>query len=208
MASVRPSNIISRLVLVLLVLGTAIVVGSFFRFAEAVATATAPTDPAPADALVVFTGASTERLSTGMALLEAQKGQRLLISGVNEEVRDEEVQALIGGDKTLYECCIVLGRQAEDTVGNARELRAWVGASGVRSIILVTSNFHMQRSLREVREAIPDLEVRPYPIIEPPHDQREWWDNSAAWQGLLQEYAKYLAVSLRQEAQIDLGQGV
>jgi len=45
--------------------------------------------PPQADAIVALTGGSLERLTTGVRLLEENKGERLLISGVNRIVTDQ-----------------------------------------------------------------------------------------------------------------------
>ena len=87
-------------------------------------------DPARADAIVALTGPSSERVNTAIRLLEQGKGERVLISGVNREVRRQELRELTPGSSRLFNCCVDLGFEAEDTVGNAQEIAAWARAMG------------------------------------------------------------------------------
>ena len=43
----------------------------------------------------------------------------------------------------------MLGREADNTHGNARETAGWMRGEGYRSLRLVTSWYHMRRSLLE-----------------------------------------------------------
>ncbi len=53
------------------------------------------------------------------------RAKRLLISGVNRKVTREEMQRLLGLDAQTFNCCVDLGYEALDTVGNADETRTW-----------------------------------------------------------------------------------
>ena len=71
-------------------------------FADRVVDSTPAVEPEqPADAVVVLTGASDARLREGMRLLELRKGNRMLISGVNPEVKRGELLKLTEGSKRL-----------------------------------------------------------------------------------------------------------
>ena len=56
-----------------------------------------------------------------MQLLEAGKGKRLLVSGVNRRVTRDDLRDVTGAIKPIYDCCVDLGFQAANTKGNARE---------------------------------------------------------------------------------------
>jgi hypothetical protein len=53
-------------------------------------------------------------------------------------------------------CCVTLGFAALDTRGNARETSEWVAAGKVRSLRLVTSDWHMRRAALELENALPE----------------------------------------------------
>lgn len=164
-------------------------------FAERVIDSTPATEPAEAaQAIVVLTGASDMRIKEGMRLLERRKGTRLLISGVNREVRRPELLPVTEGSRQLYECCVDLGFEAENTIGNAQEIAAWARAKGFEELIVVTSDYHMPRSLLEIKAALPEGRFHAYPVASPSLDARAWWKSTTASRTLIIEYSKYLAI--------------
>jgi uncharacterized SAM-binding protein YcdF (DUF218 family) len=56
-------------------------------------------------------------------------------------------------------CCVTLGFSALDTRGNARETADWVREHKVRSIRLVTADWHMRRAALELGEVLPEGET-------------------------------------------------
>ncbi len=149
---------------------------------------------APADAIVVLTGASDLRLKEGMRLLERRKGARLFISGVNREVKRSELRNVTEGSKRLYDCCVDLGFEAENTVGNAREIADWAHGHEFYTLIVVTSDYHMPRSLLELKADMPDAHFVPYPVATPDLDARGWWKSPKGSRIVVLEYCKYLAI--------------
>lgn len=164
-----------------------------FAFADRVRSYTPAADPARADAIVALTGPSAERVNAAIRLLEQDKGKRVLISGVNREVRRQELRALTPGSNKLFNCCVDLGFEAEDTIGNAQEIAAWADAKGYDSLIVVTSDYHMARALTEIRAASPDLELTPYAVETPSLDNSRWWRAAVTARRMTLEYMKYLA---------------
>lgn len=165
-----------------------------FVFAERVRSLTPAPDPARAEAIVALTGPSAERVNAAIRLLEQDKGDRLLISGVNRDVRRQELRALTPGSNKLFNCCVDLGFEAEDTVGNAQEIAAWVRAKQYDSLIVVTSDYHMPRSLLELRAAAPGVRLTPYAVATPTLDNAQWWRADVSARRMTLEYLKYLAV--------------
>lgn len=190
-------------ILGLLAIVAAFVLG-FWSFAERVRAPPAP--PPQADAIVALTGGSWQRLSTGVQLLEQRKGERLLISGVNRIVTDNELYHALNVDPDLGRCCIDIGRSAEDTLGNASETAAWARERGYRRIILVTDDYHMPRSQAELSVAMPEAEIHPYPVRTRYTDPTLWRSDLSAAGRLGAEYVKYLVIRSR-EALIGLGAG-
>lgn len=165
-----------------------------FAFADRVRNFTPAPEPARADGIVALTGPSAERVNAAIRLLEQDKGERVLISGVNREVRRQELRELTPGSNRLFNCCVDLGFEAETTNGNAQEIAAWASAKGYDSLIVVTSDYHMPRSLLEIRSAAPDLELTPYAISTPSLDNSRWWRAAVTARRMTLEYVKYLAV--------------
>ncbi len=170
----------------------------FWGFANTVR-APAPPKPLPeADAVVALTGGSLDRLNTGMDLLAAGHGRRLLISGVNPRVTDLELERLLRGGGALFACCVDLGRRAEDTLGNAAETAAWAKRNGFDVLIVVTDDYHMPRSLLELKLAMPDVTLAPYPVSTRLSAERRWRHDPRAAGRLAGEYVKYLLIRVRE----------
>ncbi len=148
--------------------------------------------PAPADGVVVFTGGG-DRVASAMALLNDGAGKRLLISGVNPNVTRPVMAEMWPGEPALFDCCVDLGLEARSTEGNASELGDWTRANGYKSLILVTSEYHMPRALIEARDRLPDVAITPYAVASGHLGARGRPYSAAGWKRIGGEYAKYLA---------------
>jgi uncharacterized SAM-binding protein YcdF (DUF218 family) len=113
----------------------------------------APTG-AKTDVIVVPTGESG-RIDRGVEVLRSKSADKLLVSGVFEEVRPGEFAAEYGLTSQEMECCVVLGFSALDTRGNARETAEWIREGDYGSLRLVTSDWHMRRSRNELEQVLP-----------------------------------------------------
>jgi uncharacterized SAM-binding protein YcdF (DUF218 family) len=187
----------------ILIAAAAFILG-FWNFANGVRVPAAT--PPRADAIVALTGGTVERLTTGVRLLKQHKGARLLISGVNRLVTDEELYKVIGVDDALGTCCVDIGRTAEDTIGNASEAAEWARQHNYHDIILVTDDYHMPRSYAELSLAMPEAEIHRYPVRTRWTDPKLWRSDLGAASRLGAEYVKFLVIRGR-EAVIDLGRG-
>jgi 1-acyl-sn-glycerol-3-phosphate acyltransferase len=146
--------LLTRAVVVLAALVGIVLAAGFVAFAMSIAGARVPAG-ARAEGIVVLTGGGG-RIDGALHLLAEGRARRLLISGVNPSV---DIGALAGTvDKELevaLACCVDLGRDARDTIGNAAETRDWARTKGYTSLIVVTSDYHMPRSMAELAEAMP-----------------------------------------------------
>jgi len=182
---------VQRIFYLLMLAGLAWAAGLLFFVAElpAPATGAAPR----ADGVVVFTGRNGERLTAAMTLLSDGAAKRLLISGVNPSVtRPELAELWPGDDRTLFDCCVDLGLEAQTTTGNASELDAWARANGFTSLILVTSEFHMPRALVEAHERLPDVAITPFPVASGLIGPEGRPGTFSAWRRVSAEYTKFL----------------
>jgi uncharacterized SAM-binding protein YcdF (DUF218 family) len=173
-------------------------------FAARVDRLTPADDPAPVDGIVALTGGSGERISAAVRLLEDGKAKRLLISGVGQHVTRGELQTIVGAAKPVFDCCVDLGFQAANTLGNARETAAWTRAHGFKTLILVTADYHMPRARLELHAALPEATIETYPVATTELRTGDWWKTGAGAERMILEYCKYLAV-LARETLLDLG---
>lgn len=145
-----------------------------------------------ADAIVVLTGGHA-RLAPAAKLLEQRAGQRLLVTGVNPQTGAVALRNALDLRQADFDCCVDIGYQAADTVGNAHEITNWVAQNGYKSIIVVTNDYHMPRSLTEIRRVNDTIELIAYPISNPPAPNESIIVKSARLRVLLSEYGKFLA---------------
>ncbi len=166
-------------------------------FAARVSGSTPAPDPPSSDGIVALTGASSLRIEAAAELLEQGVAQRLLISGVNPDATREQVRQATSTAGRAFDCCVDLGFQAENTLGNARETADWARYHHYRTLILVTADYHMPRALLELRAAMPKVALHPYPVATQTLDVRRWWKTPEAARRMTVEYCKYLAVLAR-----------
>jgi len=113
--------------------------------------------PAPADrtdAAVVLTG-SGGRIDRGLEVLRLGLAPRLLVSGVDREVKPREFAREYGISARTMSCCITLGYESVDTRSNAREAARWIARSRFTSVRLVTSDWHMRRGALDLAQVAP-----------------------------------------------------
>ena len=169
-------------------------VGGFLIFASFVAR---PMDNADvrAEGIVVMTGGQ-HRLSEGARLLVEERGRRLLVSGANRAVTREDIHRASGLDARIFER-VDVGYEALDTIGNAEETRDWARARGFRRMIIVTSTYHMPRTLVELRRAMPEAIFIPHRVISSKFKNQRWWQHPGTARLLLSEYIKIIPSAAR-----------
>jgi uncharacterized SAM-binding protein YcdF (DUF218 family) len=176
----------------------AIVIGwcvGLIVYADAIPSEREKNEPS-ADAIAVLTGGSG-RLEAGLKLLGIKRAKKLFISGVYKGVDVKKLMTLHQQASATIECCVEIGDDAINTEGNAIETAGWFREKKYKSLIIVTSNYHMPRSILEFRNAMPGAILIAYPVFPKNFKRERWW----AWPGtaglLISEYTKYLLASMR-----------
>jgi uncharacterized SAM-binding protein YcdF (DUF218 family) len=177
------------------ILAGAIVFGGFLRFADSITTLKPPVDP-KADAIVVLTG-GYQRIDQAIELLRNGAGNRLLISGAHPTTTRLQIAKATQTPANLFACCVDIGYDAIDTIGNAQETVKWIHAKGYKSVLVVTNNYHMPRSIAELRYVDPQTEFIPYPVVNSDLKTKAWFTDPNAMRTMLFEYAKVLLASGR-----------
>jgi uncharacterized SAM-binding protein YcdF (DUF218 family) len=108
-----------------------------------------PADDRRTDAIVVLTG-GPNRMERGLDLLRRGRAKRMLVSGVDRDVRPADLARTYPGNENLFACCIDLGREAVDTRSNAEEVARWLKHRQLGSLRLVTTDWHMPRARFEL----------------------------------------------------------
>ena len=155
-------------------------------FASTVAFANPPEEIETTQAIVVLTGGNG-RVNAGLDLLAKDSAPKLFISGVNKGVTKDDIYASWKNPAKEKPCCIYLGYEAEDTIGNAIETREWLQKNEVKKITLVTSSYHMPRAKQELSKTLrEEIEIIPYPVFS---DDFEPW-KGRFWSLTFSEYNK------------------
>ncbi|WP_293860227.1 YdcF family protein [uncultured Alsobacter sp.] len=150
----------------------------------------------PVDGIVALTGGA-ERVSDALDLLVHGRGNRLLITGVNEKTTREELVRQRPDSKAAFACCVDLDYRALNTVGNAEQTRVWARRNGFKSLLVVTSSYHMPRTLAEIGHVLPDVQLVPHPVVPESLDIDRWWRAPQTAKLLGFEYVKFVVAMAR-----------
>ena len=121
----------------------------------------------------------------------------MLISGVGIDVRLQDLISETDLSPDIQQCCVTLGRAARDTRENAIEAAGWAASRNISSIRLVTSDFHMPRSLLEFKRRLPHTQILAEPVSVRNIRLDGWWSRPGTAMLLAGEYTKYLAIRLQ-----------
>jgi uncharacterized SAM-binding protein YcdF (DUF218 family) len=180
--------------------------GGFLWFADSVASMRPP-EGAKGDAIIVLTG-GYQRIEQAVGLLRDGVGKRLLISGVNPATTRTQIRKMTQGSSDMFSCCVDMGYKAIDTIGNANEAASWIRDHGYSAIIVVTNNYHMHRSLHELRNASPQTQFIAYPVISADLARTNWFAEPDVVRTMLYEYMKFVIAAGRDLTGLGKGDGL
>jgi uncharacterized SAM-binding protein YcdF (DUF218 family) len=151
-----------------------------------------------ADGIVVLTGGAS-RINDAIELLASGRGRHLLITGVYPATSPGEIARLMPEHEKIFACCVDLDRSAVNTLGNAIETRKWTEKRGFRSLIVVTSAYHMPRAMAELAHQLPEVVLIPFPVVTEKSRAEPWWLNGSTTKLLFSEYLKYIVAIVRMQ---------
>jgi len=172
-----------------------VLIAGFLFFAFHIANEEPPPERS-ADGIVALTGGAS-RISDAVELLASGRGRRLLITGVAPTTNTAELIRLTPEAERFFSCCIDLDYSAVNTVGNAMETRRWARERGFRSLVVVTSRYHMPRAMLEIAHRLPDVTLIPFPVVSAQARAEPWWFNAGAAKVLAFEYLKLIVAAAR-----------
>ena len=146
------------------------------------------------DAIVALTGGKN-RIAESIKILNKGLSDKLFISGVSEKtsIKDIEREAKV---KAIDETKITLGKKAHNTIENASEAFEWIKNNNIEHIRLVTSYYHIPRSLQEFKLYGMRKKILPHPVYSQ-NVAHEWWKNWGTFKLIALEYNKYAVVYIR-----------
>jgi uncharacterized SAM-binding protein YcdF (DUF218 family) len=156
-----------------------------------------------ADGIVALTGGAS-RITDAIELLASGRGKRLLISGAYRGTNSNEISRLNPEFERWVRCCVDFDRSL-NTLGNALETKRWAESRGFRSLIVVTSNYHMPRALAEIAHQLPEVALVPFPVVTDRQRAERWWVGWPTTRRMAIEYLKFLFSKLRITLDLDAG---
>ena len=140
------------------------------------------------DAIVVLTGGKGERIIEGYKQIEKSNQNKLFISGVDNTFNSEVVLVnILNFDQNIVECCIEVGYLSKNTYENALETRYWALEKKINSILLITSELHMQRA-EFLFNQLSGLKIIPFAVSNT--------ESVIPFEKLVEEYIKLIVSKL------------
>lgn len=141
-----------------------------------------------ADAIVVLAGGKG-RVEEGVRLYRQGKGRWLFFIGVDPSVRRSDLYRPLSGDPPASG--VILEKASRNTLENAIYSRDLIASKDVRSILLITSRYHMKRASILLRNSLPrDVAIYPYPV-DSKNLKEDWWSHRGSFRLLFGEFYKY-----------------
>ena len=129
-----------------------------------------------ADAIVVLTG-GLGRVSKGFELFAGGKALHLILAGVAKDATLESI--FFQKDLVHDKVNIILEKGSTSTYENAVEIKKIIEAKSIKSIILITSFYHMKRASYTFSRVLPgETRLYIYPVATPNFDEKMWWRGS------------------------------
>jgi len=138
-------------------------------------------------------------VSTAASELAKNTSLPLFISGVNEDATPDEVAEAAGVDPDFFDCCVTLGYEARTTHGNGLEISNWATKHKYSKLIVVTSNYHIERALLEIKNALPNSNLTGYAVKSPKIDAGNWMRSPQSTKRLIIEWIKWRIIGVRSQ---------
>jgi uncharacterized SAM-binding protein YcdF (DUF218 family) len=185
-----------RAAMVCLALPPLIAAGDFAVFVVRAAEVVNAPRPVSADAVVALTGGSDARIASGLELA-ADLQVPLLISGVYANTTPADIVRIWGAAADQVACCVTLGKVASTTEGNGDEAALWARANGYRRLVVVTSDYHMDRAMTEIRRAMPEATLLPHAVASDGVASGGWLAMTDMRRRLIEEWGKLRVAQIR-----------
>ena len=151
------------------------------------------------DGIVVATGGQA-RIEEGLRLLSEGRASQMLVTGVGKGISYTSLKRtlrLTEAQIRVLECCVDLDAAARDTIGNARSAALWADANALKSLRLVTANYHLPRAQNEFQRAFPETSLHFFAVLPPDLKLDTWYRHWPSAKLLVREYGKYLISFIR-----------
>ena len=80
-----------------------------------------------------------------MEILSNGIGEKLLLSGVNKNIKLINIKNEFPKYKNFFDCCVDIDNISSNTFENSRETFLWIEKNKYNSVLIVSSDYHMPR---------------------------------------------------------------
>ena len=115
------------------------------------------------DSIVVLTG-DKFRISKGMEILSNGIGEKLLLSGVNKNIKLTNIMNEFPKYKNFFDCCVEIENISSNTFENSRETFLWLEKNKYNSVLIVSSDYHMPRAKLEFEKFLNTKNTYYHPV--------------------------------------------
>ncbi|MEO8727307.1 MAG: ElyC/SanA/YdcF family protein [Acidobacteriaceae bacterium] len=152
--------------------------------------------PAPCDAVLVLDGETSLRIDAGIALLRRGMGQHLFLDVANGReygVERQELAQRYLSSQLPFDRFTICRFEGDATILEAEQVRACLAAfPEVRSILLVTHDFHSRRAWMVFRQIIPRISFRVAGVSAPYLYRAHWWHTRENFKMFVESMSKML----------------
>ena len=143
------------------------------------------------DMIVVLTG-SMGRIETAYGLMNSKNVPILLISGANSKIGFDDLAKRHSWDQSSSHK-IKIDNVSTSTLNNAKITREFAINNNVDNIVLVTSIYHLQRSVLSFNKIFKNekINIIPYGTYINPLALNSWWHDRDVFKNIFTEYFKY-----------------
>ena len=138
------------------------------------------------DSIVVLTG-DKFRISKGMEILSNGIGEKLLLSGVNKNIKLINIKNEFLKYKNFFDCCVDIDNISSNTFENSRETFLWLKKNKYISVLIVSSDYHMPRVKLEFERFFESQNTYYHPV-----NSNNDVNNIGKIKKLFFEYVKYM----------------
>lgn len=140
------------------------------------------------DAIVVLAGGKG-RIDEGVRLFRERRATWLFLVGVDPSVRKTDLYRPRPGDPSADQ--VVLEKTSRNTLENAIYGRDALLGKPVKSVLLITSRYHLKRATILFRNALPrEVAIYPHPV-DSDNIKKDWWYHDGTFKLLFSEFYKY-----------------
>lgn len=160
-------------------------------------------EPRKCDTIVVLSGGgNVSRVTKGVELYQKGYSSRIIMSGggnVTSKFKEADLMSMEAQDQGVPFTSILLESESKSTYDNAVYVKNIIQRYNLKSILLVTSNYHTRRAKYIFEEVFKNTSVEIITVSAPDSEfsPSTWWKNHEGQQRALTELANLIIYRIK-----------